>query len=76
MVTKRLRNLRARSSALASLGTLQPQALGFLNRLVTLVSVSNLYILVKALPRVQLEKIAQGRSQETNIDTRQSRLLY
>ena len=44
MVTKRFRNPRALSSALASLGMLQPQALGFLNRLVTLVSASNLYI--------------------------------
>ena len=43
-VTKRLRNPRARSSALASLETLQPRALGFLNRLVTLVSASNLYL--------------------------------
>ena len=44
MVTKRLRNPRARSSALASLGTLQPRALGSLNRLVTLVSAPNLYV--------------------------------
>ena len=44
MVTKRFRNAWALSSALASLGTLQPQALGFLNRLVNLVSVSNLYL--------------------------------
>ena len=43
-VTKRLRNPRALSSTLASLGTPQPQALGFLNHLVTLVSASNLYI--------------------------------
>ena len=46
MVTKRLRNPRALSSALAALGTLQPRALGFLNRLVTLVSASNFYLKV------------------------------
>ena len=43
-VTKRLRNPRALSSALTSLETLQPRALGSLNRLVTLVSASNLYL--------------------------------
>ena len=43
-VTKRFRNPRALSSALASLGTLQPWALGFLNRLVTLVSAYNFYV--------------------------------
>ena len=39
------RNPRALSSALATLGTLQPRALGFLNRVVPLVSASNYYIL-------------------------------
>ena len=38
------RNPRALSSALATLGTLQPRALGFLNRVVPLVSASNYYI--------------------------------
>ena len=38
------RNPRALSSALATLGTLQPRALGFLNRVVPLVSASNYYL--------------------------------
>ena len=47
MVTKRFRNPWTLSSALASLRTLQPWALGFLNHLVTLVSASNLYLAVR-----------------------------
>ena len=43
-ITKRLRNPWALSSALASLGTLQPLARGSLNRLVTLVLTTNLHI--------------------------------
>ena len=38
------RNPRALSSALATLGTLQPRALVFLNRVVPLVSASNYYV--------------------------------
>jgi len=38
------RNPRALSSALATPGTLQPRALGFLNRVVPLVSASNYYL--------------------------------
>ena len=55
-VTKRLRNPLALSSALALLGTLQPQALGFLNRLVTLVSASNLYVdaAIKSAPKIAM----------------------
>ena len=45
MVTKQFRNPQAFSTTLASLGMPQSQALGFLNRFVTLVSVSNLYVL-------------------------------
>ena len=44
MITKRFRNPWALSSALAALGTLQPRALGFLNHLIPLVSVSNYYM--------------------------------
>ena len=44
MGSTRFRNPRALSSALAALGTLQPRALGFLNRVDPLVSVSNLYL--------------------------------
>ena len=47
MGSTRFRNPRALSSALASLGTLQPWALGFLNRVDTLVSVSNYYIVIR-----------------------------
>ena len=43
-VTKQFRNPRALSSALAVLRALQPRAFGFLNRLVTLASTSNYYI--------------------------------
>ena len=43
MGTTRFRNPRALSSALATLGTLQPRALGFLNRVVPLVLASNYY---------------------------------
>ena len=49
MVTKRFINPRAQSSALALLGTLQPRALGFLNCLLTLFSVSNLYVVIPGL---------------------------
>ena len=41
--TKRFSNPQALSSALAALGTLQPQAFGLLNRLVPLVLASNYY---------------------------------
>ena len=44
MGSTRFRNPRALSSALASLGTLQPRALGFLNRVDPMDSMSNLYI--------------------------------
>ena len=44
MGSARFRNPQALSSALASLGTLQPRAFGFLNRVDPLVSASNLYI--------------------------------
>ena len=46
MVTKQLRNPQALSSTLTALGMLQPRALGFLNRLVTLVLATNFYIFV------------------------------
>ena len=49
MVTKRFINSWALSSALALLGTLHPRALGFLNCLVTLVSASNLYVVIPGL---------------------------
>ena len=41
------RNPRALSSALAALGTLQPRALGFLNTVDPLDTVSNCYIVVQ-----------------------------
>ena len=41
MVTKQFSNPQALSSALAELGTLQPQAIGLLNCLVPIVLVSN-----------------------------------
>ena len=41
------RNPWALSSALATLGTLQPRALGFLNRVVPLVSASNYYLVIQ-----------------------------
>ena len=44
MGSTRFRNPQALSSALASLGTLQPRAFGFLNRVDPLVSASNLYV--------------------------------
>ena len=44
MGTMQFRNPQARSSALTTLRTLQPRALGFLNRVVPLVSVSNSYV--------------------------------
>ena len=43
MGSTRFRNPQALSSALASLGTLQPRAFGFLNCVDPLVSASNLY---------------------------------
>ena len=52
MVTKRVKNPRALSSALAALGTLQPRALGFLNSLVTLVLASNFYLVCVLYPVV------------------------
>ena len=42
--TKQFSNPQALSSALAVLGTLQPQAFGLLNRLVPLVLASNYYL--------------------------------
>ena len=42
--TKQFSNPQALSSALAALGTLQPQAFGLLNRLVPLFLASNYYI--------------------------------
>ena len=45
MGTKRFSNPQALSSALASLGTLQPRAIGLLNRLVPIVLASNYYML-------------------------------
>ena len=48
------RNPRALSSALATLGTLQPRALGFLNRVVPLVSASNYYVV--ALVAIKLKR--------------------
>ena len=44
MVSTLFRDPQAQSSALAALGTLQPQAFGSLNRVETLDSVSNYYI--------------------------------
>ena len=44
MGSTRFRNPQALSSVLASLGTLQPQVFGFLNRIDPLVSASNYYI--------------------------------
>ena len=48
------RNPRALSSALATLGTLQPRALGFLNRVVPLVSASNYYVATLKIAYSQL----------------------
>ena len=45
MVSMLFRDPQARSSALAALRTLQPRAFGSLNRVETLDSVSNYYIL-------------------------------
>ena len=42
--TKRFSNPQALSSAVAALGTLQPRAIGLLNRLVPLVLASNYYV--------------------------------
>ena len=47
-VTKRFRNPQALSGTLTALGTLQPRALGILNRLVSLASTSNYYLLHKS----------------------------
>ena len=44
MVSTLFRDPQARSSALAALGTLQPQAFGSLNRVETLDSASNYYL--------------------------------
>ena len=46
------RDPRARSSALAALGTLQPRALGSLNRVDPLDSVSNYYVCTSGRQRV------------------------
>ena len=56
MVTKQFRNPQALSSTLAALRMLQLWDLGFLNRLVTLVLVSNFYIkmcFIKLFPFVR-----------------------
>jgi len=44
MGSTRFRNPRALSSALATLGTLRPRALGFLNPVDPMDSISNLYL--------------------------------
>ena len=49
MGSTRFRNPRALSSALATLGTLRPRALGFLNPVDPMDSISNLYIVETAL---------------------------
>ena len=49
MVSTLFRDPQARSSALAALGTLQPQAFGSLNRVETLDSSSNYYVEIKLL---------------------------
>ena len=49
MGSTRFRNPWALSSAIAALGTLQPRALGFLNHVDPLASVSNLYLMVDFL---------------------------
>ena len=49
------RNPRALSSALAALGTLQPRALGFLNTVDPLDTVSNCYISTHVLMRFHIE---------------------
>ncbi len=57
------RNPRALSSALAALGTLQPRALGFLNTVDPLDTVSNCYIVCGGcLPRDELVEALSGRS--------------
>ena len=50
MVSTLFRDPQARSSALAALGTLQPQAFRSLNRVETLDSVSNYYVELLATP--------------------------
>ena len=47
MVSTLFRDPRAQSSALAVLGTLQPRAFGSLNRVETLDSASNYYIVAR-----------------------------
>ena len=56
MVSTLFRDPQARSSALAALGTLQPQAFGSLNRVETLDSVSNYYIEAKSKVSTRLPK--------------------
>ena len=56
MVSTLYRDPQARSSTLAALGTLQPQAFGSLNRVETLDSVSNYYLLALELPRYLLHQ--------------------
>ncbi len=50
MGTTGFRNPQALSSALTALGTLQPRAFGFLNPVVPLVLLSNLYVDYYSVP--------------------------
>ena len=59
MGSTRFRNPRALNSALAVLGTLQPRALGFLNRVDPLVSVSNLYLDTETKGSTREQKLCQ-----------------
>ena len=45
--TKKFSNTEALSSALAALGTLQPQVFGLLNHLISMVLVSNYYLVTE-----------------------------
>ena len=58
------RNPRALSSALAALGTLQPRALGFLNTVDPLDTVSNCYIGGNHLGRSEEWKAREGGRRE------------
>ena len=69
MGSTRFRNPQALSSALASLGTLQPRAFGFLNRVDPLVSASNYYLVVYYLPRGFTSTIQpHGNSKDPNVE--------
>ena len=53
--------MQARSSALAALGSLQPRAFGSLNRVETLDSVSNYYLLlVQSIKKHNLVQVTSG----------------